>query len=209
MKLKKTMTVFVGLVFAIIVSFGVSLFLQSKTVDQQAQKIIELEKKIELLVKRYNAPQSQKLTTGIPNIKLTHDPLVSVTESSRTPYTPPKRSHSKARIVHKINGVYTITHKNKSALLGERFGELISAASIVPNIINGKFEGFVFKTIQPNSIFTEFDLQVGDVVKSINGQELGSIGQTNTLLGNLRQDEEFEVEISRQGRMVMMQIAIK
>jgi general secretion pathway protein C len=76
-------------------------------------------------------------------------------------------------------------------------GELMKQARMEPHVVNGKTDGFEVKMIRPNTIFTALGLQVGDIVKEVNGLALDSPEKALQIFQQLREAQHIVVAIVR------------
>jgi general secretion pathway protein C len=81
--------------------------------------------------------------------------------------------------------------------------DLLQQATAVPNIVpgtGGEVDGFKMLGIEPNSVFSQIGLKVGDVLKSVNGEKVNSPAKAMELYNSLRNEGHIELEIERDGR---------
>lgn len=76
-------------------------------------------------------------------------------------------------------------------------GELMKQARMEPHVVNGKTDGFVVRMIKPNTIFTALGLQVGDIVKEVNGLALDSPEKALQIFQQLREAQHIVVAVVR------------
>ena len=76
-------------------------------------------------------------------------------------------------------------------------GELMKQARMEPHVVNGKTDGFEVKMIRPNTIFTALGLQVGDIVKEVNGLALDSPEKALQIFQQLREAQHIVVSVVR------------
>lgn len=76
-------------------------------------------------------------------------------------------------------------------------GELMKQARMEPHVVNGKTDGFQVKMIRPNTIFTALGLQVGDIVKQVNGLTLDSPEKALQVFQQLREAQHIVVAVVR------------
>ena len=76
-------------------------------------------------------------------------------------------------------------------------GELMKQARMEPHVVNGKTDGFEVKMIRPNTIFTSLGLQVGDIVKEVNGLALDSPEKALQIFQQLREAQHIVVAVVR------------
>lgn len=81
--------------------------------------------------------------------------------------------------------------------------DLLQQATAVPNIVpgtGGEVDGFKILGIEPNSVFTQIGLKVGDVLKGVNGERVNSPAKAMELYNSLRNEGRIELEIERDGK---------
>jgi len=77
--------------------------------------------------------------------------------------------------------------------------KLFTEIRAIPNLQNGASNGFRLSEIQPGSIFDEIGLQDGDVLTTIQGQNLGDPTQAVALLSSLRSRSSISLNVIRNG----------
>lgn len=85
----------------------------------------------------------------------------------------------------------------------ENLPELLQQARAVPNIVpgtGGQIDGFRILDMQPGSIYENLGLQVGDVLKSVNGDDLTSPAKAMELFHQLKSENQISLDIERGGR---------
>ncbi len=81
--------------------------------------------------------------------------------------------------------------------------DLLQQATAVPNIVpgsNGQIDGFKLIAMEPNSVFGQMGLKVGDVIKGVNGEPVNSPGKAMELYNKLRNDNNVQLNIERDGQ---------
>ncbi len=86
---------------------------------------------------------------------------------------------------------------------------LATAARFVPSQKDGKPNGFRLFAIRPNSIFGKLNLQNGDTIKAINGQEMNTPDAALALYSKLRNASHLSVQVERRGETVTMDYTIR
>jgi len=76
-------------------------------------------------------------------------------------------------------------------------GELMKQARMEPHVVNGKTDGFEVKMLRPNTIFTSLGLQLGDIVKQVNGLSLDSPEKALQIFQQLREAQHIVVAVIR------------
>jgi general secretion pathway protein C len=77
--------------------------------------------------------------------------------------------------------------------------ELLTQIRAIPNIQNGKTNGFALSEIEPGSVFDEMGLQEGDVLRSVNGQQMTDAGQAMQMMSALRSASQISIQVLRDG----------
>jgi general secretion pathway protein C len=81
--------------------------------------------------------------------------------------------------------------------------DLLQQATAVPNIVpgtGGEVDGFKMLGIEPNSVFSQIGLKVGDVIKVVKGEKFNSPAKAMELYNQLRNEGHIELEIERDGK---------
>ena len=81
--------------------------------------------------------------------------------------------------------------------------DLLQQATAVPNIVpgsGGEVDGFKMLGVEPNSVFSQIGIKVGDVIKGVNGERVNSPAKAMELYNQLRNEGRIELEIERDGR---------
>jgi general secretion pathway protein C len=91
----------------------------------------------------------------------------------------------------------------------QNLSQLFTQMRAIPNIEDGKTNGFRLSEIQQGSMFEQIGLRDGDIVTGIGGQELNDPAQALTLLNAMRQRQSIEVSILRGGRPMQLEYDIR
>lgn len=86
---------------------------------------------------------------------------------------------------------------------------LQQAAMIPVRGPGGEIQGFRFVNIQPDSIYTKLGFQVGDVIKSVNGEPIDSPAKALELYNALKGSSNIRLNMERNGRDQEMEYQIK
>jgi len=81
----------------------------------------------------------------------------------------------------------------------ENLSELFTQMRAVPNMQDGKTNGFRLFAIRPNSLFQKIGLQNNDVVQRVNGIELTDPARAMTLFQELQGEKRLNVDVVRGG----------
>jgi general secretion pathway protein C len=87
--------------------------------------------------------------------------------------------------------------------------QLTKQARIVPAVRDGETKGYKFYGIRPGSLPKLLGMKNGDLLTSVNGQQLESLDQAMDLYTKLRRASHLSVTIERKGQAVQKEIDIK
>jgi type II secretion system protein C len=87
--------------------------------------------------------------------------------------------------------------------------QLLTQIRAIPNIQDGKTNGFALSEIEPGSVFDEMGLQEGDVLSSINGQPVTDPSQAMQMMSALRNVTHLSIEVMRDGHMTTLSYQIQ
>lgn len=91
----------------------------------------------------------------------------------------------------------------------QNMGSLLTQMRAVPNLEDGKTNGFRLSEIQQGSIFQQMGLHDGDVVKSIAGQEINDPMRAMELLSVLQNQQGVAIQVIRDGHPVDLSYQIR
>lgn len=74
---------------------------------------------------------------------------------------------------------------------------LLQQARAVPYFKNGKSVGLRLFAIKAGSLYTKIGLKNGDILKNINGKDLGDLSEAMKLFQELKEEREFKVVLER------------
>ena len=84
----------------------------------------------------------------------------------------------------------------------QNMGQLFTQMRAIPNMQDGKTDGFRISEVVPGSLFSQMGLRNGDVIASIGGQDLNDPTQAIALLNSLRTSNALSITLNRHGRPV-------
>jgi len=87
--------------------------------------------------------------------------------------------------------------------------QLLTQIRVVPNFQDGQADGFRVFAIKPESIFAKVGLQNGDIIRSINNQDITSPERAFQVFQELRNARNLSVEISRKGQTQSLSYEIR
>jgi general secretion pathway protein C len=91
----------------------------------------------------------------------------------------------------------------------QNMGQLFTQMRAIPNVQDGKTDGFRISEVIPGSLFSQMGLRNGDVISSISGQDLNDPTQAIALLNSLRSSSALSITVRRHGRPVDLNYQIQ
>jgi general secretion pathway protein C len=91
----------------------------------------------------------------------------------------------------------------------QNMGQLFTQMRAIPDVQDGKTDGFRLSEIVPGSLFSQMGLRDGDVVTSVGGQEMNDPTQAIALLNSLRSASSLSITVMRFGRPVELNYNIQ
>lgn len=98
------------------------------------------------------------------------------------------------------------------ALLDENLRDLTKLgmeARIIPNYVDGKYQGFRVVGIRPDSLYRAIGLESGDLVTRVNGQDIDTPNKAIQLFEELRNSPTITLDIERRGQKVTLTYKVK
>ena len=89
------------------------------------------------------------------------------------------------------------------------FAKTLQDAKASPNLVNGEVKGFVLTRIRPDSVYEKMGFQDGDVVETINGIDLNDAARAIQTLNSLKQENQIELSVKRNGVTMPLKIQVK
>ena len=77
--------------------------------------------------------------------------------------------------------------------------KLMTQVKIQPHMEDGRAEGLAISNIKPNSIFRRMGLRNGDILKSVEGQDIRTVDDALRLYDSMKTADSVNVEIERRG----------
>jgi general secretion pathway protein C len=82
--------------------------------------------------------------------------------------------------------------------------ELLTQVRVRPYFRQGKPEGLIVSQIQGDSIFAKLGLMNGDIIASVNGQQMSTPEEAFQLYNSLKSGSPVSIEITRRGQKKML-----
>ncbi len=100
--------------------------------------------------------------------------------------------------------------KSEIDRLTSNLGDLLQQARAIPNMKNGRLDGFIIADIQKGSIFEKLGIRQNDVIKAVNGETIDSPAKAMELYQALRSNAaQVNLQLERDGRVENMTYTIK
>ncbi len=91
----------------------------------------------------------------------------------------------------------------------QNMGQLFTQMRAIPDVQNGKTDGFRLSEVVPGSLFSQMGLRDGDVVTAVGGQEMNDPTQAIALLNSLRSASSLSITVMRYGHPVELNYNIQ
>lgn len=97
----------------------------------------------------------------------------------------------------------------RDRMIREELPNILMQASSEPVVINGEITGFRIFQFDQNSIFHKLGLKDGDIVREINGIPLTDVAKTIRFLNGLREENQIQVNVMRNGSPVALELNVR
>ena len=91
----------------------------------------------------------------------------------------------------------------------EDLNALSRQARVIPHYRDGKPQGFKIVGVRPGSLYSQIGVRSGDILKSVNGEEISSPNKALELYEKLKNSDNVAVDVERRGRKVTLDYQIK
>jgi general secretion pathway protein C len=88
-------------------------------------------------------------------------------------------------------------------------GVMFRQIRLVPYVQDGKTTGFLFEWVDPQSMFSRVGIVPGDVLVSINNQQIKSGDDAFRILQVLRNENSFKIGLFREGKPVELLVRVE
>lgn len=111
--------------------------------------------------------------------------------------------------VKKVGENYFEIERGEIEKATSNLGMMMTQARIVPNIVMGEIKGYKIFAIKPGSIYDKIGLRNGDVIERINGIELKTPEDALQFFKELRNENQFVIDIDRNGEKLTFTYSIR
>ncbi len=105
-------------------------------------------------------------------------------------------------------GNYVIP-ENQFKSATQNMGTLLTQARVVPNLADGRIDGYKIFAITPGSLYANIGLQDGDVIHSVNGIQVTTPESAMQLFQQLQNERRFTVNVSRNGQSMTLNYTVQ
>jgi len=102
--------------------------------------------------------------------------------------------------IRSLGGNRFVIPRDEAEKARGNLNQLLSQARMVPNMVNGKTDGFMVKMVQPRSFIAMLGLKPGDIVRQVNGVDLNSPEQALQIFQQLREARHITIGLERNGK---------
>lgn len=137
---------------------------------------------------------------------------VSRRSSYRPAYGASKRGSSSEDLSKFITKVGKDSYEIDRPALMEKLDDLNEVtrwARVIPHYRDGQPQGFKIVGVRPGSPLAHLGVRSGDVLKSVNDEEIDSPNKALELLERLKTEDSVVIEMDRRGRKVTLEYRIK
>jgi general secretion pathway protein C len=87
--------------------------------------------------------------------------------------------------------------------------EMFTQIRAIPSIQNGRTNGFALSEIEPGSVFDEMGLEEGDILRTVDGQQVTDPAQAMQMMNVLRNRNQLSVQVYRDGKPITLTYSIQ
>lgn len=146
-----------------------------------------------------------RLKVVFKNLQTQQCEFISNAEKSKKTYKTPVFSQKAGRkLLPKKDGIgkkgnkYTIKKKLRDDLLSN-IGEVLTQAKAVQIKNPDGSLAFRMTEIVPGSIYSQLDIQDGDIVTGINGKKFTNLNELMSMFGKLKENDNYDITVKRNG----------
>jgi general secretion pathway protein C len=146
------------------------------------------------------------LRVGDENQILTMEENPTASSSTRRPSSrrPPRDAARSESRETKIT-----LHQSTISKSLENFTELLSQVRVRPHYKGGQADGLLLSQVKPNTLFTRLGLRNGDVIQSVDGEEIESPDDILDFYEELKSGSSVSLELMRRGKKKTMRYSFK
>lgn len=93
--------------------------------------------------------------------------------------------------------------------LGEGFSKILTAARLVPEVVDDKMQGFKIFSINPGTLFERIKLENGDIIQSVNGVNLQDPEQGFKIYEAFQDENNITLNVLRNGVVITKKVTVQ
>ena len=132
------------------------------------------------------------------------DEMLAMEKIQQGSRTPTRRASGRTALPSPAGGVRTQRVSLRRNMINDAMqdvSKLMTEIKISPRLgEDGQASGLAVSNIKPNSIFRRMGLRNGDVLKSVDGQDIRSVDDALKLYESMKSADKIAVQIERRGR---------
>lgn len=133
-------------------------------------------------------------------------------KKSRSTSSSSKRSSKSSKIKDGVKKNGKNSYLIDRGMLNEQLDDLATLgrqARVIPHYKDGRPQGFKIVGVRPGSLYSHIGVRSGDVIKSVNGEEITSPNKALELYERLKNSDNVNVDVERRGRPVALEYKIE
>ena len=149
-----------------------------------------------------------KAEAGGGDVKLPLKQIAQVEEANSSA-APAGQAYSPGPIIRSQGGDSYVLNKGAVADAIQNPTRILSDARMLPNIVNGKQQGFVIREVKPGGLFGALGLRNGDVLLKINNNEISGPDMALRAFTALKGLDRVDLDIIRGGQKLTLVYQIR
>jgi general secretion pathway protein C len=121
---------------------------------------------------------------------------------------PPQHENQTAGVRSVAKNRWVLDKREVSGAL-ENISQLLTQARLIPNFTSGRPDGFKIVSIMPRSFYEKIGLQNGDVLQQLNGVEIKDPQSFLSVFQQLREENNFSLDLVRNSSKETFQYEIR
>jgi general secretion pathway protein C len=93
--------------------------------------------------------------------------------------------------------------------IAEEWALIMEKTKFIPNLVEGNVSGFKILDFPEKTLLSEIGIAKNDIIKNINGVELDNMQKLFGLFDRFKNDNQFEVSIIRNGKLIRILYLLK
>ena len=159
---------------------------------------VRVSKDIDTLATLVSVERGKVIIRNLNNQRLEYIELKNLSKVSFSAVKP-AGAPGKTEVKQTAQNKFEISRADVLKYTSDMSSVLQQAAMQPRRKANGEIDGFKFLNIQPNSIYSQLGFQVGDTIKSVNGEPVDSPAKAMELYNALKASDVIKIGVEREG----------